>query len=195
MDATDVLRDRMQQPAGLQRMLAVSMLAHGALVALVALAPGAWFTQRAQEPRTMMTISLGGGTPGPENGGMTKIGGPRGAGGDTARRVEETRSGQAARRQDSGDDGAEAGCSSGPEQRHPGQGRPGRDTQPHATRGAETAPGSAVADTGGPRAGLWACRPAGAPVRARAWTSPISAVRLSFIHGSADPQQLGREGR
>src|SRR5580704_9697857 len=75
MDATDVLRDRMQPPAGLQRMVAVSVLAHGALVAVAVLAPGAWFVKRAQEPRTVMTISLRGGVPGPENGGMTKIGG------------------------------------------------------------------------------------------------------------------------
>jgi TonB family protein len=75
MDATDVLRDRMREPAGLPYMTTASLLIHGALVAAVLLAPGDWFSQRAQEPRTVMTITLGGGTPGPQNGGMTSSGG------------------------------------------------------------------------------------------------------------------------
>src|SRR5262245_34018344 len=75
MDVTDVLRARMVQPAGLQKMGVVSLLIHGALLAIVVLLPGAWFTQPAAEPRTAMTISLGGGTPGPDNGGLTTIGG------------------------------------------------------------------------------------------------------------------------
>ena len=75
MDVTDVLRDRMEAPAGLQQMAVVSVLVHGALLAALVLAPGGWLARRAVEPRTVMTISLGGGTPGPENGGMTNIGG------------------------------------------------------------------------------------------------------------------------
>jgi len=75
MDVSDVLRDRMQQPAGLERMVAVSALVHGSIFALVVLAPITWFGQRAAEPRTVMTISLGGGPPGPQNGGLTSIGG------------------------------------------------------------------------------------------------------------------------
>ena len=39
MDVTDVLRGRMQQPAGLQRMAAVSVLLHGAVLAMLVLAP------------------------------------------------------------------------------------------------------------------------------------------------------------
>lgn len=74
MTVTDVLRDRMHEPAGLQWMAAVSMLVHGAAVAAVILAPTAWFSQRVEMPRQVMTISLGG-TPGPETGGFTSIGG------------------------------------------------------------------------------------------------------------------------
>jgi TonB family protein len=148
MDATDVLRDRMQQPAGLQTMLAVSLLAHGALVALVALAPGAWFARGAPEPRTVMTISLGGGVPGPQNGGMTTIGGspvqavtPP----DAPKRPEAVRP-PAART---------------PEMTVPKRGAPpirnsatpvkeALDTTRGRTptRGTETTPGSAVAETG-----------------------------------------------
>ena len=40
------------------------------------LAPKGWFARTAPEPRTVMTISLGGGgAPGPATGGMTNIGG------------------------------------------------------------------------------------------------------------------------
>ena len=75
MDVTGILRDRMEAPAGLQQMAVVSVLVHGALLAALVLSPGGWFGRRQAEPRTVMTISLGGGTPGPDNGGMTSIGG------------------------------------------------------------------------------------------------------------------------
>ena len=39
MDVTDILRDRMQEPAGLQKMVSVSLLLHGALIAGLLLAP------------------------------------------------------------------------------------------------------------------------------------------------------------
>ena len=66
----------MREPEGLQRMFAVSLLVHGAAVAILILAPGGWFGSRAEPPRkTVMTISLGGGVPGPENGGLTTIAG------------------------------------------------------------------------------------------------------------------------
>ena len=35
MDVSDVLRDRMQEPAGLQRMVAASALGHAAILAAV----------------------------------------------------------------------------------------------------------------------------------------------------------------
>jgi TonB family protein len=76
MDVSDVLRGRMEQPAGLQRRAAVvSMLIHGAVLAIFLLAPRGWFSQRTPEARSVMTISLGGGNSGPENGGITTIGG------------------------------------------------------------------------------------------------------------------------
>jgi TonB family protein len=75
MDVSDVLRDRMHEPAGLQGMAVASVLAHAAIAALVVLAPGVWFGRAADPPHTVMTITLGGGTPGPENGGMTTMSG------------------------------------------------------------------------------------------------------------------------
>jgi TonB family protein len=56
-------------------MAVVSVLLHGAFLAVLVMAPGGWLAKKADEPRTIMTISLGGGTPGPQNGGMTNIGG------------------------------------------------------------------------------------------------------------------------
>jgi len=74
MEVSDVLRDRMQQPGGLNRMLSLSMAAHMLFVAAIMFAPGGLFSQ-SKTPSTIMTISLGGGGDGPENGGMTSIGG------------------------------------------------------------------------------------------------------------------------
>jgi TonB family protein len=75
MEVTDVLRDRMQEPAGIQQMALVSAVLHASIAALVLLAPGGWFAQRVETPREVMTISLAAGTPGPTSGGMTAIGG------------------------------------------------------------------------------------------------------------------------
>jgi TonB family protein len=75
MDVTDVLRDRMHEADGLQWMVAVSAALHLALVAVLLLAPEAWFPARQAQPRSVMTITLGSGTPGPRTGGMTQIGG------------------------------------------------------------------------------------------------------------------------
>lgn len=76
MDVTDVIRDRMRQPVGLRQMAAVSAAVHVVAVGMLMLSPGRWFSQTIEEPRTVMTISLGGGgTPGPATGGMTAIGG------------------------------------------------------------------------------------------------------------------------
>ena len=75
MDVTDVLRDRMQQPGGLQRMLTVSITAHALLAAVVIFAPGGLLHHTTTAP-TVMTISLGGGGgERTENGGMTPEGG------------------------------------------------------------------------------------------------------------------------
>jgi len=75
VDVTDVLRDRMQQPGGLQRMLSVSITAHALLAAVVIFAPGGLLHHTTAAP-TVMTISLGGGGgERAENGGMTPMGG------------------------------------------------------------------------------------------------------------------------
>ena len=75
MDVTDVLRDRMQAPAGLQRMVGVSIAAHGAIIAGILFAPHGLLTHRSDQRRSVMTITLGGGSPGPATGGLTAIGG------------------------------------------------------------------------------------------------------------------------
>jgi len=75
MDVTDVLRDRMAEPGGLQRMVAVSVAAHVLAVAFILLAPGTWVGRNTEPPPPTMTISLGGGGEGPRNGGMTTMGG------------------------------------------------------------------------------------------------------------------------
>lgn len=74
MDVTDVLRDRMHEPSGLQKMVVVSLAAHAALIAAAVVVPASLFPHAASAPTTVMTISLGGGE-GPRNGGMTALGG------------------------------------------------------------------------------------------------------------------------
>ena len=74
MEIADVLRNRTQQPTGLQWMVGLSVLIHGALVAAVLVAPSGFLTG-GDEPRTIMTISLGEGGDGPQTGGMTAMGG------------------------------------------------------------------------------------------------------------------------
>lgn len=74
MEVTDVLRDRTNEPGGLGRMVTVSTAAHAALVAALFLFQGQLFHRSVEAPREIMTITLGGGA-GPENGGMTAMGG------------------------------------------------------------------------------------------------------------------------
>ena len=74
-DVTDVLRGRMQQPPGLQRMLTASIAAHILVIAGVLLAPAGLLRRSPDAPPAVMTISLGGGGGGPQNGGLTAIGG------------------------------------------------------------------------------------------------------------------------
>jgi TonB family protein len=68
---TEVLRARAHQPGGLESMLMLSLIVHGAMGALIVLAAPAWRGAQDVE-RTVMTISLGG-APGPASGGMTPI--------------------------------------------------------------------------------------------------------------------------
>lgn len=75
MDVSDILRDRVQEPDGLQRMVLVSLGLHVVLVAILFVAPDGWFSAGRQETRTVMTITLGGGAPGPSNTGMTPLSG------------------------------------------------------------------------------------------------------------------------
>jgi TonB family protein len=75
MDVTDVLRDRTGEPEGLRAMVLTSVALHVLLGVTIMVAPDAWFPARQAEPRSIMTITLGGGTPGPATGGMTSIAG------------------------------------------------------------------------------------------------------------------------
>ena len=79
MDVADILRDRVGEPDGFQRMAVISALAHAAVFALLILTPGSWLALRDQAPKTVMTITLDGGNGGPNNGGMTSIGGKAGS--------------------------------------------------------------------------------------------------------------------
>jgi protein TonB len=56
-------------------MAAVSFAAHGVLLLLLVLGPVRWAARPIQQPRSVMTISLGGAGDGPRSGGLTAIGG------------------------------------------------------------------------------------------------------------------------
>jgi TonB family protein len=135
----------MQEPGGLQQMAAVSMLAHGALLAALIVAPAGLFGRQADAPRIVMSISLGGGVPGPDNGGLTSIGG---------RPVQEVQPPEAPR------EAVRAPAAKAPAMTLPDQSA--RSSKAGAnvaqapddargrtpTKGAETTPGSSVAATG-----------------------------------------------
>jgi TonB family protein len=74
MDVTDVLRDRMHEPSGLQTMVVVSIVLHAALIAAALILPATLFPRASETQAPSMTVSLGGGE-GPRNGGLTSIGG------------------------------------------------------------------------------------------------------------------------
>jgi TonB family protein len=75
MDVSDILRDRMHEPAGLQRMVALSLAVHAVAATVIVLSPGRWLGRETEQPRNVMTISIAGGGEGPRNGGMTAMGG------------------------------------------------------------------------------------------------------------------------
>lgn len=149
MDVTDVLRDRMNEPRGLERMAAASVLAHLLFVVAVIVVPGGWLDSRQSEPKAVMTISLGGGNEGPANGGMTSIGG---------RAVQEVRPPDEPKRPEP----VRPPAAKAPEMTVPLPNRPPVKAAPAPkvtqapdeargrtpTRGAETRAGSAVAETG-----------------------------------------------
>ena len=75
MDAvSQVLSARSQDAGGMQGVLGASLLVHLGLIAVALFAPGAWFGAVSHKPEVVMTISLGGPV-GPNDGGMTQIGG------------------------------------------------------------------------------------------------------------------------
>ncbi|HZP49185.1 MAG TPA: TonB family protein [Vicinamibacterales bacterium] len=73
MEVTDVLRDRMHDPAGLNRMIAVSVAVHVVLVAWILFAPSGLLGRPAAAPKQVMTISIAGGGEGASTGGMTQM--------------------------------------------------------------------------------------------------------------------------
>jgi len=75
MDVTDVLRDRMHEPGGLERMATVSIIVHSAAILTMLVVPRMWLRPASTAPKTTMTITLGGGAPGPVSGGLTPEGG------------------------------------------------------------------------------------------------------------------------
>jgi TonB family protein len=147
VEVTDVLRDRMHEPGGLERMATVSVVVHGLLIATMLLAPSMWLKTGPEAPKTTMMITLGGGAPGPVSGGLTPEGGkPIQA----QRPAEEAPKPEALRP---------------PAAKTPEMTLPEKDAKPQKnattpvkeapsdargktpTRGAETAPGSAAAET------------------------------------------------
>src|SRR5436190_17774659 len=74
MDVSALIHDRTEEPAGLQYMVVVSVLIHALGLGAALFGPGRWLSP-PPEPKPVMTITLGGGTPGPLNGGLTAIGG------------------------------------------------------------------------------------------------------------------------
>ena len=147
MEVTDILRDRMHEPAGFRQMAVASVLLHGSLAAFLILAPGGWLAQRVETPREVMTISLAAGTPGPSSGGMTSISGQPV---QAVRPPEEIKKPEPIR----------PPAAKAPEMTIPKANAPTRrgstavtEAPPEArgttpTKGAETSRGTAVADTG-----------------------------------------------
>lgn len=146
MDVTDVLRDRAHEPSGLQGMTAVSIAVHVVAFAGFMFAPAGWLaSQPAQDPDTVMTISLGSGGEGPQSGGLTTMGGRaiQALAPEQATRPEAVRPPAAvAPEMTLPTPGARARPSSADAKQAPDDAR-GRT----ATRGAETRAGSAIAET------------------------------------------------
>jgi TonB family protein len=74
-EVSDILRDRMQTPAGLRRMISASVTVHLLLATLLVFGPGGILKKRGQIDRTVMTISLSGAGQGPDLGGLTPLSG------------------------------------------------------------------------------------------------------------------------
>lgn len=75
MDAvTEIVTLRSREADGLAQMIAASIVVHLVGVALVVFVPESWFGRANAAPEAVMVISLGG-APGPQNGGLTPMGG------------------------------------------------------------------------------------------------------------------------
>ena len=72
---SDVLRDRMLEPSGFERMVTVSVVVHGVAIAVMLVAPGSWWSRPSADVRPAMMITLGDGAGGPAGGGKTPLGG------------------------------------------------------------------------------------------------------------------------
>ena len=73
MEVTDVLRERMEAPGGLQATALVSLIVHAAIVGALIIGPLRWAAHSVEEKKNVMTISLGGAGVGPQTTGMTTI--------------------------------------------------------------------------------------------------------------------------
>lgn len=71
---SDILVDRVRELDGISRMVMVSLLGHGVLIATLVLLPSDWRSGSVPADATPMMITLGGGT-GPDAGGLTPIAG------------------------------------------------------------------------------------------------------------------------
>jgi protein TonB len=149
MDVTDILRDRMQEPEGLRRMAILSASLHLALLVVLLLAPAHWLSGAREADRgPVMTITLGGGSPGPQAGGVTPMAG---------RAVQAPAPAETSKPEPIRPPAAKP-----PEMTLPKPGAPPTRAQPAPaveqappeargrtpTRGEEPAPGTAVAETG-----------------------------------------------
>jgi protein TonB len=71
---SQILIDRSRDAEGISRMVAVSVLGHAVLIAIVILAPRGWLSPKPDVDVTPMMITLGG-APGPDAGGVRSISG------------------------------------------------------------------------------------------------------------------------
>lgn len=69
---SDILIDRARDADGMSRMVMLSLLVHGFLIATIVLMPERWRSPSVEQRATPMMITLGG-APGPQAGGMTTI--------------------------------------------------------------------------------------------------------------------------
>jgi TonB family protein len=146
LDVTDIIRDRRMEPAGLQRMVVVSAAVHVMLFISVVFLPGGLLSRVRQDPRTVMTITLGGSGEGVRTGGMTSIGGRPVQTTEPAERKEPVRPPAAKVPEMTLPAPKARTVKASPAplvQQAPDQAR-GRTP----TRGAEVSAGSAIADTG-----------------------------------------------